>query len=136
MAAIGSPIVVGYVDTPEGEAALDRAVVEAQQRGARLVVISSHKGGASLDKNEANEIAETLEAVRARLAESGVEHEVRQLVRGSDPAEDLVAVAEEVDADLIVIGLRRRSPVGKLIMGSNAQQILLDAGCPVLAVKA
>jgi nucleotide-binding universal stress UspA family protein len=53
-----------------------------------------------------------------------------------DPAEDLINVAEEVNADLIVIGLRRRSPVGKLILGSNAQRILLDAPCPVLAVKA
>ncbi len=136
MGAIGSPIVVGYVDTPEGEAALDRAILEAGQRGARIVVISSHKGGSSLDKNEAAEINESLDAVRARLDEAGVEHEVRQLVRGQDPAEDLIAVAEEVDADLIVIGLRRRTPVGKLIMGSNAQQVLLDAGCPVLAVKA
>jgi len=57
-------------------------------------------------------------------------------VRGTDPADDLVSVAEEVGADFIVIGLRRRSPVGKLILGSNAQRILLDAPCPVLAVKA
>ena len=125
MGAIGSPIVVGYVDTPEGDAALDRAILEAGQRGARLVVISSHKGGSSLDKTEAAEITESLENVRDRLAGSGVEHEIRQLVRGSDPSDDL-----------IVIGLRRRTPVGKLIMGSNAQQVLLDAGCPVLAVKA
>ena len=61
---------------------------------------------------------------------------MRQLVRGLEPAEDLIAVAEEVAADVIVIGLRRRSPVGKLILGSNAQRILLDAPCPVLAVKA
>jgi nucleotide-binding universal stress UspA family protein len=66
----------------------------------------------------------------------GIEHEVRQLVRGNEPAEDLIAVAEEVSADFIVIGLRRRTPVGKLILGSNAQRILLDASCPVLAVKA
>ena len=46
------------------------------------------------------------------------------------------AVAEETNADFIVIGLRRRTPVGKLILGSNAQRILLDAPCPVLAVKA
>ena len=69
------------------------------------------------------------------LEEKGLEHEVRQLVRGNDPAEDLISVAEEEKADFIVIGLRRRSPVGKLILGSNAQRILLDASCPVLAVK-
>ena len=136
MGAIGSPIVVGYVDTPEGDAALDRAILEAGQRGARLVVISSHKGGSSLDKTEAAEITESLENVRDRLAGSGVEHEIRQLVRGSDPSDDLIAVAEEENAEFIVIGLRRRTPVGKLILGSNAQRILLDATCPVLAVKA
>jgi nucleotide-binding universal stress UspA family protein len=136
MGAIGSPIVVGYVDTPEGQAALDRAIAEAQQRGARLIVINSHKGGASLDRDTALELDEALGGVHSTLHDSGIEHEVRQLVRGVDPAEDIIAVAEEVDADLIVIGLRRRTPVGKLIMGSNAQQILLDASCPVLAVKA
>jgi nucleotide-binding universal stress UspA family protein len=52
-----------------------------------------------------------------------------------DPADDLIQVAKDVDADFIVIGLRRRTPVGKLILGSNAQRILLDAPCPVLAVK-
>jgi nucleotide-binding universal stress UspA family protein len=136
MGAIGGPIVVGYVDTPGGKAALERAVLEAQQRSARLIVINSHKGGSSLKSEEAVELDESLGTVHDLLHETGVEHEVRQLVRGSDPSEDLIAVAEEVDADLIVIGLRRRSPVGKLIMGSNAQAILLDAACPVLAVKA
>ena len=53
MGAIGSPIVVGYVDSPEGQAALDRAIVEAEQRSARLVVISSNKGGAAYDKTAA-----------------------------------------------------------------------------------
>jgi nucleotide-binding universal stress UspA family protein len=61
---------------------------------------------------------------------------LRQTVRGFEPAEDLVAVAEEHGADLLVIGLRRRSPVGKLILGSQAQRVLLDAPCAVLAVKA
>jgi nucleotide-binding universal stress UspA family protein len=136
MAGIGSPIVVGYVDTPEGRAALDRAIAEAQQRGARLVVINSHRGGAALDRDTVVELDDSMDDVHLLLHDTGVEHEVRQLVRGVDPAEDLVAVADEIDADLIVIGLRRRSPVGKLILGSNAQQILLEATCPVLAVKA
>ena len=75
-------------------------------------------------------------AVRATLEESGVEHDIRQLVRGFEPAEDLISIAEANNAELLVIGLRRRSPVGKLILGSNAQRVLLDAPCPVLAVKA
>ena len=71
-----------------------------------------------------------------KLDESGVSYDLRQLVRGFEPAEDLISIAEANDAELIVIGLRRRSPVGKLILGSNAQRILLDAHCAVLAVKA
>lgn len=129
-------IVVGYVPKPEGRAALRRGAEEARLRNHRLVVVNSHRGGREFDRDDALESEAQLEEVRKQLDGSGVEHEVRQLVRGMDPAEDLVAVAEEVAADFIVIGLRRRSPVGKLILGSNAQRVLLDAPCPVLAVKA
>jgi nucleotide-binding universal stress UspA family protein len=129
-------IVVGYVPKPEGRAALTRAAEEAQLRDMRLVVVNSHRGGREFDKDDALESEAQLEEVRSTLRDAGVEHEVRQLVRGLDPADDLVNVATEVGADIIVIGLRRRSPVGKLILGSNAQRVLLDAPCPVLAVKA
>jgi nucleotide-binding universal stress UspA family protein len=129
-------IVVGYVPKPEGRAALRRAAEEAKLRDMRLVVVNSHRGGREFDREDAIESESQLEEVQSTLRESGVEHEVRQLVRGLDPADDLVKVATEVDAEIIVIGLRRRSPVGKLILGSNAQRILLDAKCPVLAVKA
>jgi nucleotide-binding universal stress UspA family protein len=129
-------IVVGYVPKPEGRAALRRATEEARLRGSRLLVVNSHRGGREFDREDAVQSEADLEAIRRDLDEAGVEHEVRQLVRGMDPADDLVNVAEEVDAEFIVIGLRRRSPVGKLILGSNAQRVLLDAPCPVLAVKA
>jgi nucleotide-binding universal stress UspA family protein len=129
-------IVVGYVPKPEGHAALRRAAEEAKLRDMRLVVVNSHRGGREFDRDDAIESESQLEEVRSTLRESGVEHEVRQLVRGLDPADDLVKVATETDAEIIVIGLRRRSPVGKLILGSNAQRVLLDAPCPVLAVKA
>ncbi len=129
-------IVVGYVPKAEGRAALQRAAEEAKLRDMRLVVVNSHRGGREFDRDDALESEAQLEEVRSLLQEAGVEHEVRQLVRGLDPADDLVNVATEVDADIIVIGLRRRSPVGKLILGSNAQRVLLDAPCPVLAVKA
>jgi len=129
-------IVVGYVPKPEGKAALLRAVEEAKLRNSRLVVVNSNRGGRDFDREDAIESEAQLEEVKRELRHSGVEHEVRQLIRGMDPAEDLVNVAAEVSAELIVIGLRRRSPVGKLILGSNAQRVLLDAPCPVLAVKA
>jgi nucleotide-binding universal stress UspA family protein len=129
-------IVVGYVPKPEGHAALRRAAEEAKLRDARLVVVNSHRGGREFDRDDAVESQEDLDAIRSELRAAGVEHEVRQLVRGMDPADDLVNVATEVSAEFIVIGLRRRSPVGKLILGSNAQRVLLDAPCAVLAVKA
>lgn len=129
-------VVVGYVPTKEGRAALRRAAQESLLRRTKLIVINSNRGGKDFDVEEASRFESELRGVQDQLDQVKVEHEVRQLVRGNEPAEDLIAVADEVDADFIVIGLRRRTPVGKLILGSNAQRILLDASCPVLAVKA
>jgi nucleotide-binding universal stress UspA family protein len=129
-------VVVGYVPKPEGEAALSAAIAEAKLRSSNLVVVNSHRGGESFDGEKAAQSDAQMAAVKEQLEGSGVEFEIRKLVRGFEPAEDLIGIAESSDAELIVIGLRRRTPVGKLILGSNAQRILLDAHCPVLAVKA
>lgn len=79
---------------------------------------------------------EMLEGIERRLSDEGIRHDLRELVLGRAPAEDLVNLARKETADLIVIGLRRRSAAGKVLLGSNAQDILLQADCPVLAVKA
>lgn len=129
-------VVVGYVAKAEGDAALDRAIEEAKLRDAKVVVVNSHRGGHEFDGDAAIKAEGQMETVKAKLEASGVPYDLRQLVRGFEPAEDLISIAESSNAELIVIGLRRRSPVGKLILGSNAQRILLDAKCPVLAVKA
>jgi nucleotide-binding universal stress UspA family protein len=129
-------VVVGYVATKEGRAALRRAAEECELRHTKLIVINSQRGGKDFDSDESAKFEAELQAIQTKLSDLGLEHEVRQLVRGNEPAEDLIQVAEEEDAAFIVIGLRRRTPVGKLILGSNAQRILLDATCPVLAVKA
>lgn len=129
------PVVVGYRPTPEGEAALEQAVAEARLRDAVLLVVNSHWGGSELNTEASAEWEPTVEELEERLAGREVSCEVRQLVRGFEPAEDLMSLAETNDAELLVIGLRRRSPVGKLVLGSNAQRVLLDAPCPVLAVK-
>ncbi|MGA8248898.1 MAG: universal stress protein [Nocardioides sp.] len=128
-------VVVGYVAKPEGEAAVEQGIAEARLRQASLIVVNSHRGGREYDDESSVQSAKDLTALEERLAESGVPYDVRQLVRGFEPAEDLISIAESSGAELIVIGLRRRTPVGKLILGSNAQRILLDAPCPVLAVK-
>ena len=125
-------VVVGYVPTREGETALEHAVREARSREARLVVVNTSRGDALVDERYADD--DQLATLRARLAGTGVDHEVVHTIRGRDASEEILAVAEERRADLIVIGLRRRSPVGKLLLGSTAQRVLLDAPCPVLAV--
>jgi len=127
-------ILAGYVKSPEGRAALDAAVAEAHLRGAKLVVVHSLRGGS--DEELLPAYREELARVEAELKEEGLDHEIRELVRGNSPGEDLLEFAASEGIDMIVIGVRRRSPVGKLVLGSNAQDILLRADCPVLAVKA
>ena len=128
-------VLVGWIRSPEGQAAVDAAVEETRRRQGRLVVVHSSRGG---DEDAATVMTtrDALSELEARLKSEGLEVTVRDFVRGKDPADDLMEVAEKEGAGLIVIGLRRRSPVGKLLMGSNAQEILLRADCPVLAVKA
>ena len=103
-------VVVGYVPKPEGEAALHKAVEEAKLRGAKLVVVNSHRGGSDFDADASSQAESEMNAVRKTLDGSGIEYDVRQLVRGFEPAEDLISIAEANSAELIVIGLRRRSP--------------------------
>lgn len=129
-------IVVGFVPTPEGNAALERAAKEAKLHQTDLVVVESHRGGASYGAEDAASSDRELGKVREFLDGVGIDYTIRTLIRGNDPTADLIAAAEDANARFIVIGLRRRTSVGKLILGSNAQEILLNAECPVLAVKA
>jgi nucleotide-binding universal stress UspA family protein len=121
-------VLVGFIRTPEGRAALARGVEEARLRRLPLVVIH-------IDSPEPSG-KQRLDDLRAELDAADVEYRLQSAYRGLEPAEDLVQSAEAEDAQLIVIGLRKRSAVGKFLLGSNAQRVLLDAACPVLAVKA
>jgi nucleotide-binding universal stress UspA family protein len=127
-------IVVGYVPKPEGRAALRAAMEEADLRNQPLYVLNASKGDALVDQSFAS--ADDLADVGRLLEESGIPFELEQRVGHGDGAEEVVAAAERLGASLIVIGLRRRTPTGKLLFGSDAQRILLDASCQVLAVKA
>lgn len=126
-------IVVGYIDNPVGEAALDAAVEEASLRNAELIVVNASRGDAFVDENTVTKTG--WKALEDKLSATGLTYRTVTPQRGHDPADQIVDTADEVDAALVVIGLRRRSPVGKLLLGSTAQRILMDAHCPVLAVR-
>ena len=129
-----SAVVVGYIPTPEGRAALARGITEAKLRNARLVVVNTTRGDSLVDERYVQ--GDALTSLADELEHAGVETELRQVGDGQDVAESLETIGIEVDADLIVIGLRRRSAVGKLILGSAASRILLTVKQPVLTVKA
>lgn len=123
-----------------GGHALERAQAEARGRGVPLVIAAS----VSVPHNEAQATgyADRRASVEATLAKKVAEVEATGLACSgylpASPAEAADAALEAAkahDADLIVVGLRRRSPVGKLILGSMSQDILLGADCDVLGVK-
>jgi Universal stress protein UspA and related nucleotide-binding proteins len=127
-------ILVGYVPTPAGEAAATEAVAEAKRRAEPLLVVNSVREGALVDKSAA--APEDLDRVRSLAAEAGVDLTVLDSTHRDDLAEELLELAIRHEVSVIVIGLRQRTQVGKFIMGSHAQRILLQADRPVLAVKA
>ena len=126
-------ILVAYTPSREGEAAFAAALGEAAVHGERLVALNSPHRGSTVDTHMATE--EQVRALEEQARGAGVEVEVQQPPHADDLVHDLLDAAEAVDARLIVIGLRRRSAVGKLLLGSTAQRILLQSPLPVLAVK-
>jgi nucleotide-binding universal stress UspA family protein len=125
-------IVIGYSADPFGRAALEHGIAEAKLRGTTLQVINSSSGESYVDARFAQPAE--IHDVERHLDECGVEFELTQPV-GVDTAEELLKAMGRDDAELLVIGIRHRSPVGKLLLGSVSQQLLLECPKPVLAVK-
>ncbi|PRC44202.1 universal stress protein UspA [Mycobacterium sp. ITM-2017-0098] len=125
-------IVIGYTADVFGHAALEHGIAEAKLRGASLLVINATSGESYVDARFAGEAE--VHDVEARLADCGVEFELVQPF-GVDPADELLAAMNRADAELLVVGIRHRNPVGKLLLGSVAQKLILECPKPVLAVK-
>jgi len=125
-------IVIGYIPNAYGEAALAAGIEEANRRNTGVLVVNASKGDTMIDSKYVGE--SDWADFQSRLDELDVPHDVRQMI-GPDVADELLDAAREVDAEAIVIGIRHRSAVGKMLMGSVAQRVLLDAPCPVIAVK-
>ncbi|MDQ1180044.1 universal stress protein [Rhodococcus sp. SORGH_AS_0301] len=125
-------IVVGYTPDKYGRAALEHGIAEAKAHGTEVTVVNASKGDALADPHFADSAA--VDQLQSTLESSGVPFTVEQDTT-TDPVEALLNAMEKPDADVLVIGIRHRTPVGKLLMGSTAQRILLTCPKPVLAVK-
>ena len=126
-------ILIGYVPTPVGEAAFEAGLAEAAARGDDVVILNSPRRGATVDADLVDQGTDA--DLMSRATAAGVTAKVDHADHGHDLVSTFEALVQATGARLIVIGLRRRSPVGKLVLGSDAQRILLEASVPVLAVK-
>lgn len=127
-------VLVGYVNSPAGHAALDAAIAHAKKDGKELVVVNASR---STQRNDSYRLGDgELRSVKDYLRRSDVEFRVLTLGSEYDPAEQILDTATEVGAELIVLGTRKRTPVGKFLLGSTIQKVILDAAAPVLCVKA
>ena len=127
-------ILVAYVPRPEGQAALDKGIEIATRNQEDLIVVNATPGGPKGEPSMAN--VQDVERVEKLLAGSGIKATFKQFVRGKTPIEEIQDMVDSLPVSLVIIGLRKRSPVGKLLLGSVAQEILLTVPCPVMAVKA
>lgn len=105
-------ILVAYVPRPEGQAALEKGIEIAKRRNERLVIVNASPGGIQEDPSRAD--VTDVERVQRKLVDAGIEAEFKQFVRGKSAVEEIEALVNAMQVSVLVIGLRRRSPVGKL----------------------
>ena len=124
-------VLLGYVPSSTSEAALAYAVEEAQRRDASLLVVASQRVP---DPRKARGVTDP-RPLEQRLAETGLEVELRTVAHRDDPADDILDAIEEADVDLVVLGIRRRTPIGKMLLGSTSQRVAIESPVPVVLVK-
>lgn len=128
-------ILVGYDDSKAAESALDMAQKHGQVFNATVHVMMSLEQSAALKKEDIDKAESRLVKIEKRFKTGDVACEIHTSVSYQSPGEDLIRFAKENDIDEIIVGVRRRSKVGKLVTGSTAQYVILNAPCPVLSVK-
>lgn len=128
-------ILVGYDGTNSAKEALNLAKSHAKVFGASVEVVTSMQKGTESERKIIEQAERGLEYAKSLIEEDGIDCSTHLLIRGLSAGEDLVEFANENRIDQIVVGVKRRSKVGKLLMGSTAQYVILQAECPVITVK-
>lgn len=128
-------ILVGYDGSNSAKEALNLAKIHAKTFGATVDVVTSMEKGTESQREEIEQAESALEWAKSLFDEQDIPCDTHLLIRGLAAGEDLVEFAEEHQIDEIIVGVKRRSKVGKLLMGSTAQYVILKASCPVVSVK-
>ena len=128
-------ILVGFDGSRVSEAALKLAAKHAQAFDAQILLVQSMTGGPEMLRSDFENAERELISRKNQFREKKIACESLLSVRGLSPGEDLVRLAKEHTVNEIIVGVRRRSKVGKLVFGSTAQFVILNAPCPVVTVK-
>lgn len=128
-------ILIGYDGSEESGKALDIVKQYARTLSAEAYVLTVVEGGPHAVREVYQKAEEDLIYAKNAIAAEGIRCTAKLSAQGLEPGEDLLQFSEENAIDLIIIGIQKRSRMGKLLFGSNAQYVILNAGCPVLTVK-
>ena len=128
-------ILVGYDYSTVTQEVLALAKQQAKAFNAEVHLLRSLNKDPEVQRDTVEQAEKNLDHVRREFATLDLTCDIHVVVSALSAGEDIVQFAKKNNVDLIVIGVRRRSKVGKLIFGSNAQLIILTAPCPVLTVK-
>ncbi len=128
-------ILIGYRGINIGKDLLDLGVEHAKAFDGTVLLVTSMFEGTEKEQKKILEAEQNLDMAETFFKDQGVPCEKHLLIRGMDAGEDLVAFAGEQEVDEIIIGVKSRSKVGKLLFGSTAQVVILEAGCPVVSLR-
>ena len=128
-------ILVGYDDTEVSWEALVVAIVHAKAFGDKIHIFTSLEGGSDFSQMDFVAAETNLKRAKEHANANKIECETKLSISTLRPGEDIVQYAKTNNVDQIVVGVKRRSKIGKFVFGSNAQYVILEAPCPVLTVK-
>ena len=128
-------ILIGYKGINIGQDMLKLGAEHAKAFNATVLVVTSMLEGTERQQGKILEAENNLDQAQVFFKAQGIACEKHLLIRGMEPGEDIVAFANEKNVDEIIIGVKSRSKVGKLLFGSTAQTVILEAECPVITVR-
>ena len=128
-------IMICYTGSRSSHTALKETIKRARAMDAKVYLVASLEKGTEEEQKTIGQLEAALKDGEEQLKKENIPCETHLLVRGMTPDEDLLSYAREQEIDELVIGIRKRSKMGKLLFGSTAQYLILNAHCPVLTVK-